>query len=131
MAAGVFGIGAHDRGVRQMLFEKANGASRHDRDHDGLGVDQRREERQRVGRGLRLHRDHQRGDIADVALGIDAHAALGQRLDRLRRLRLQHDDLLRRQLAGEPAVEHGAAHLAGADQHERAGNGGEGFCCFG
>ena len=28
----------------------------------------------------------------------------------------------------EPAVQHGAAHLAGADQHERAGNGGEGVC---
>ena len=52
---------------------------------------------------------------------IDAHAARLQRRDLGGRLRLEDGDLVRIEPEREPAFQHRAAHLAGADQHERAG----------
>ena len=64
---------------------------------------------------------------ASVAcFGIELETALGQRLYRFGRLRLEHDQLARIEPARQPAVEHGGAHLAGAEQHQTAGKFGEG-----
>ena len=52
---------------------------------------------------------------------IDAHAARRERRDLRRGLRLLDRDLLRIEPEREPAFQHRAAHLAGADQHQRAG----------
>ena len=73
-----------------------------------------------LGRDLRLDRDHDGGDLADRVPGrIEAQAALRQR----GQVAAPAAARSRRRCSGveperQPAFQHGAAHLAGADQDE-------------
>ena len=83
---------------------------------------ERRERRHRLGRHLRLQRNDDGGDVAErFRIRIEPQAAPRQRGDFRRRLRLEHRDVLRIEAEPQPAFEQGAAHFAGADQHEQAG----------
>jgi hypothetical protein len=118
--------GAHDGGAgRQHPFEEAQRAPRHDREHQRALADMRAQRRYRVRSGLRLHRDDDGGGGLAFwrGLGIELEPAPCQRLHGLGRLRLEHNDLAGREPARQPAVEHGLAHLAGAEQQQRAGEG--------
>ena len=113
--------GAHDgRARRQRLLQKADGAAGHDREHQRGLAHVRPERRQCGGRALRLHRDHDRGGLNRLAFRIELEPAPRQRLHGVARLRFDHHQLLQIEPARDPAVEHGAAHLAGADQEEAA-----------
>ena len=70
---------------------------------------------------LRLHRDHQRLDVAGV-LGrwIEANALCRQRADLGGGMRLDHHDALGIEPLRQPAGQHRAAHLAGAGQRDGA-----------
>ena len=70
---------------------------------------------------LRLHRDHQRIDLAGVLrCGIEPDALRGQRADLGGGMRLDHHDAFGVEAAGQPSRQHRAAHLAGAGERNGA-----------
>ena len=54
-------------------------------------------------------------------IGVERQAAPRQRGNVRRRGRLQHRDLFRIETEPQPALQQGAAHFAGADQNDAAG----------
>ncbi len=102
------------------MFPGKQRAPGHDRKHQRRLADIKCERRHRRGRGLRLDSDHHRSGCRGFAFRIEREPAPRQRLDRLAWLRLDHHQLFRIEPARQPAVEHGGAHLAGADQDEGA-----------
>jgi hypothetical protein len=78
--------------------------------------------RQRLGHHLRLHgeQDHRLGPERPE-LGIEGDAVARDEVGRLRRrVGVERGDESRVEAEAEPSLEHGAAHLAGADEEEAA-----------
>ena len=75
---------------------------------------------------LGLDGEHDGGGRARrIRRRIEAQPASSQCRKLTRRLRLDHDHSFGIEPERKPAVQHGAAHLAGADQHDGAGQPGE------
>ena len=72
---------------------------------------------------LRLQRDHQRGDGADLfRRRIEANAFGDERADLVGGMRLDHRDVLGIEPLRQPARQHRAAHLPRAGEDDGAGD---------
>src|SRR6516225_9199242 len=109
--------GANERGLRQRVREESQRAPRHDGYDHGRVANEWRQRRHGLGRGLRFDRENHCGDLANgIARGIEAQAAPAQRRNFGAGLRLDHRDIGGGKAEAEPALEHGATHLAGAGE---------------
>ena len=76
-----------------------------------------------VAKHLRLDRDHERRDGADILrCGIEPHALRGQRANLVGGMRLDYRDARGIESLREPAGQQRAAHLARAGEHDGAGD---------
>ena len=108
--------------IRQCAGEELQRPPGHDRYDQTGGVDHRRNRRQYLIGDLWLHGDDDRRDPGQCCrIGIDPHAVSGKGGNLRRRLRFDHNGIGRIEAGSQPAVEERAAHLAGADQDEQAG----------
>ena len=123
IAAGVLGMAR----TNAPAFDNARGEELqrppgHDRYDESGGVDHRRNRRQYLSAICGFTAMTMRRDPGQCCrIGIDPHAASGKGGNLRRRLRFDHNDIGRIEAGSQPAVEERAAHLAGADQNEQAG----------